>query len=46
MRPDYEAMSETAISMLETILTNRSAMVRDVKIPGTFISRQSVRVLV
>lgn len=45
MRPDYEAMSKTALSMLETILVDRSAMVRDVKIPGTFIPRQSVRVL-
>ena len=45
MRPDYEAMSETALSMLETILGNRSALVRDVKIPGTFITRQSVRFL-
>ena len=43
MRPDYETMSETALSMLETLLNDPSAAVKDVQIPGTFISRQSVR---
>lgn len=45
MRPDYDAMSETALSMLETILNDSSAAIKDAQIPGTFIPRQSVRVL-
>lgn len=45
MRPDYETMSGTALSMLETILNDPSAVVKDAQIPGIFISRQSVRIL-
>lgn len=43
MRPDYEAMSETAVSMLESILCDPAAAVHDVQIPGTFIRRRSIR---
>lgn len=43
MRPDYETMSETALSMLETILSDPSAVIKDARIPGRFILRQSVR---
>ena len=45
MRPDYETMSETALAMLEALLCDPSAAVKDVQIPGTFIPRQSVRIL-
>ena len=43
MRPDYEAMSEAAVSMLENALQGRLDLLKDRRIPGSFISRGSIR---
>jgi len=43
MRPDYEAMSEAAVSMLEKALQGQPGVLKDRRIPGSFISRGSIR---
>ena len=43
MRPDYEAMSEAAVSMLEKALQGRPGALKDRRIPGSFIFRSSIR---
>ena len=42
IRPDYEAMSEAAVSMLENLLRNGFEGIGDIRVPGSFIPRESI----
>ena len=43
MRPDYEAMSEAAVSMLEKALQGEYDALKDRRFPGSFVLRGSIR---